>query len=63
MNQETRTQLLHRLKSFGWRLGAVVLVAVLNFTVENLTELGFSGNQLVVAGLILGEVTKYFNRK
>lgn len=56
-------QLKKRLLSFAWRLGAVVLVAVLNEISKNLTTLGFSGQSVVFISLILGELTKYFNKK
>ena len=54
-------QLKNRLKSFGWRLGVVVAVAILNQISLNLTTFGFSGPSVVFISLILAEITKYLN--
>ena len=59
MNKELK----NRLKSFAWRLGAVLAVAILNFTAENLGFIGFTGQAQVILGLILGEITKLFNNR
>jgi hypothetical protein len=61
MSNENKDIFVKRLKSFIWRLGAVVLVAVLSFTAESLGLFGLSTQTEVVLGLILGEVTKYIN--
>jgi hypothetical protein len=55
-------QLKKRLKSFSWRLGGMVVVAVLAFVVDNATLLEIPPYLVVVLGLILGEVTKYLNK-
>ena len=59
MNIELKT----RLKSFAWRLGAVLAVAILNFTAENLGFVGFTGQSQVFLGLVLGELTKALNNR
>ncbi len=51
-----------RLKSFSWRLGGMVAVAVLAFVIDNATLLEIPSYVVVVLGLILNEWTKYQNR-
>lgn len=53
----------NRFKSFAWRLGIMVAVTAVNFGVANLSGFGLSPELTVVAGLILGEVSKYLNRE
>ena len=53
--------LIKRLKSFAWRLGAMIVVAGLTFIADNLGLFGLSPQVQVVAGLILGEITKALN--
>lgn len=53
--------LINRLKSFAWRLGAIITVAVLSFLAENIGLFGLSPQIQVVLGLILGEITKALN--
>ena len=55
-------QIKHRLKSFAWRLGGMVLVAVLSFGIENAAELNIPAWGVVIAGLVVGEVTKFLNK-
>jgi hypothetical protein len=55
-------QILKRFKSFGWRLGAFLAVAGLNFLAENVADLGMSPFVTTVVALMAGEVTKYLNR-
>jgi hypothetical protein len=55
-------QLKKRLKSFSWRLGGMVVVAVLAFVIDNATLLEIPPYLVVILGLILGEVTKYLNK-
>jgi len=52
-----------RLKSFGWRLGGMIAIIVLNELSKEVTTLGFSPSYAVVLGLITGELTKYLNTK
>ena len=61
MSQENKEIFINRAKSFAWRLGAVVVVALLSFTAESLGLFGLSAQTEVVLGLILGEITKYIN--
>jgi hypothetical protein len=55
--------LKNRLKSFVWRLGMMLLAVVVDFTLKNLTALDLGANTTVVLGLLLGEVSKYLNKK
>lgn len=52
-----------RLYSFLWRLGAVMVIAGLNFIIKNISELGLPVIWVTVIGLLLGEVTKFLNNK
>jgi len=52
-----------QVKSFLWRLGAMVVVTAINYTVENLTGLGVSEPLVVIIGLVSGEITKIINKK
>lgn len=50
-----------RVKSFGWRLGSMVVVAILAFLAENATDLQIPAWGVVVIGLVSAEITKYLN--
>jgi hypothetical protein len=54
-------QVKNRLKSFAWRLGGMVLVAVIGFVIDNETALNVPSWLVVVLGLVMGETTKYLN--
>lgn len=53
--------LIKRFKSFLWRLGAVVAVALISFLAENIGLFGLPLQAQVIAGLVLGEITKALN--
>lgn len=53
----------NRLKSFAWRLGMVLVAAAVNFLLKDFASLELGTNTTVVAGLVLGEVSKYLNVK
>jgi len=57
----TKEQFVKRLKSLAWRGGAVALVALINFIIENLGSTGLSASLVTIIGLVLGEVTKAIN--
>lgn len=59
MTQEIK----NRLKSFIWRLGGMIVVAIIGFVIDNETALQIPAWLIVVLGLVGGEVTKYFNTK
>lgn len=52
-----------RFKSFAWRLGSMVAVAILAFLTENATDLQIPAWGVIVIGLVSGEITKYLNRR
>lgn len=54
-------QLAKRIKSFLWRLSAVIAVMGVEFLADNIGLFGLSLEVQVVLGLILGEITKYLN--
>ena len=51
-------QLLKRLKSFGWRLLAYVVAAVLAWLADNIGLLELNPTITAVIGLVLGEASK-----
>lgn len=61
MNKLKEFLLSNRLKSLYWRTGCMFAVAFLNALSESLGGFGLSGQSLVFAGLVLGEVTKALN--
>jgi hypothetical protein len=56
-----KKELIKRAKSFAWRLGGMVAIAILAFLADNIGLFGLSPQVQVVLGLILGEVTKHLN--
>lgn len=52
-----------RLKSFAWRTTMMVLAYLLNFAMENVTQIGLPPQYVPIAGLALGEVSKWLNEK
>jgi hypothetical protein len=63
MTAENKIILIKRLKSFGWRLGGMIAVAILSWIADNMNLLELPTSIEVVLGLIVGEVTKYLNSK
>lgn len=61
MKLKINEQLKNRLKSLAWRVGMMVVAAVLQFILDNATDLNISPLVTVFVGLILGEVTKFLN--
>ena len=57
-NQEI---LKKRFQSFCWRLGGMVVAFVLAFILQNLKLVGLNPTLTTIIGLIIGEVTKYYN--
>jgi hypothetical protein len=52
-------QIKTRLKSFSWRLAGMIVVTVLSFVIDNAADLQIPTWGVVVAGLVVGELTKY----
>lgn len=56
-------QLKNRLKSFCWRVGMMVMAALIDSILASLDILELRPPWTVVLGLFLGELSKYLNRK
>lgn len=63
MTEESKTILIKRLKSFGWRLAGMLAVAILDFASANIGLFNLPNEMTVVIGLIVGELTKYLNTR
>lgn len=61
MKPENKTILIKRLKSFAWRTGMMLLALFVAFIADNLKLFELSPDVVVVLGLFLGELSKYFN--
>ncbi len=61
MRPENKEILITRTKSFFWRLGAYVVVAILNFIAENIGLFELPPLIVMLVALVCGEVTKYLN--
>jgi hypothetical protein len=63
ISPELKAQFVSRFKSLLWRLGMMIVAFLVTFTVSNLNQLNLPGEVAVVAGLLLGEVSKFINNK
>ena len=61
ITQENKTILANRTKSFLWRLGGMVGVAVLGFVSANLELFDLPIWSITIIGLVVGELTKFLN--
>lgn len=61
MNDLKKEVIISRIKSFLWRAAGFLLVAFLNWLSNEITNWGLSAEWLTVAGLLVGELTKYLN--
>lgn len=52
---------LNRFKSFAWRLGMMVVVVLADYVAQNLFGFGLPAYATIVVGLIVGEISKFFN--
>lgn len=52
----------NRFKSFYWRSAMMILAGFLSLISASLTELEISSEITVMAGLILGEISKHINK-
>ena len=57
------SQLMKRVKSFGWRLGMAIVAFSVEWMMANLGILDLSPMITGVLALALGEVSKYLNTK
>lgn len=60
-NETNKEIFIKRLKSFGWRLGGMLVGAGLSFAAENIGLLHLDPQYIALIGLVIGELTKYFN--
>jgi len=57
------TEFKKRIKSFMWRTAMIGIVAIIDFFIKSLVNIEISNQYTVIAGLILGEISKYLNKK
>ena len=63
MSKELKEQLISRSKSLLWRAGMLVLAGLVDFALESLGLVKLPPEVTVLVGLVLGEVSKYLNRR
>lgn len=56
-------KLVPRLKSLAWRIGMMSVAMLIDFSLTNLELFNLAPQVTVVLGLVLGEVSKYLNKK
>ena len=61
MTLAERQVLEARIKSFCWRLGAVMAIAGLNWVSQQALTWHLSNEWVVIIGLLAGEITKFIN--
>jgi len=61
--KEFLNKLKPRLKSFLWRIGMMFVAGGVEVLIQVLSDVDFDSEWTVVLGLILGEVSKYLNKK
>jgi len=62
ITEENLSILKKRSMSFIWRIGAVALVAGLNFIAANLNLFNLPVEVIVIMSLVLSEITKQLNK-
>lgn len=63
LSEENKVVLIKRSKSLVWRAGAMLAVLLVDFVAENLGLFDMPGSLSVLLGLVLGEVSKFLNKK
>lgn len=61
LSQENKEILFKRIKSLNWSLGTMIVSAFVDFTATNLSLFDLPSWAVVLIGLGLAQVTKYFN--
>lgn len=61
MTPENKIIFNKRFRSFLWRLGGIIAVAILNLIADTIGLFDLAPSAVVVVGLIVGEITKYVN--
>ena len=54
-------QIVSRFQSFLWRLGWMILTAIISWLLLMITKWNIPGDIQILLGLILGEISKYIN--
>jgi len=62
ISEQNKAILIKRSKSFIWRLGGMLAIALLDFVGGQLGLFNLPPEVVVVVGLILSEVTKQLNK-
>jgi len=61
ISEENKVIILKRIKSFLWRVGMLGVIAGLNFTAANLNLFNLPAEVVIIASLVLSEITKQLN--
>lgn len=61
MSETTKQIIISRIKSFAWRLGGYIAVALLAWVLDTLTAIGVDPAIITVVALVVGEITKFIN--
>lgn len=63
LNKKEKQMLITRAKSFAWRFCMVAMAFGLEFLAQSIGMVGLPNGVTVIAGLVLGEVTKELNNR
>ena len=63
MRIETKEQIIKRIKSLAWRVGAMAGIYLLAFFLETVNLWEAPETVRVIVGLVVAEITKYLNTK
>jgi len=61
ISPENKIILIKRSKSFLWRIGMLAVAGAVDFAAVNLDLFDLPPVTVVIAGLVLGEISKYLN--
>lgn len=61
MSKEFKEQIIKRLKSFAWRLGAYCVVSSLAFILDLIGLFDIPAEIVVIIAYVVGEITKFIN--
>jgi len=61
MDKKNEKIIERRIKSFIWRAGMVGLAAIIDFLLNSLMSIEIPNQYVVLAGLVLGEISKWLN--
>ena len=63
MDKKNEKMMEKRIKSFLWRVAMVGLAAIIDFLLNSLMNVEIPNQYVVLAGLVLGEISKWLNNK